>query len=230
MIRKSKFYLFFLLVANVVFDVSAMSPQSISTDIKLIDSLSKTELPLLKRCGIDNNELIRLLNLPYDQFDQDFDGGWRAISYKQDCKYAAQRIIELYILFNTDTKHLRGLRWHAGQLAAGLGNSTIAIAFFNASMHNEIEATESQRSWNLYAKGSIAFLNRDKARLRDIRNELATIPVSKKEKLMRQKFLEENPNVIMPNGFLEQPQNLPVLDNLLRCFDPPYDKAYGGDC
>ena len=34
----------------------------------------------------------------------------------------------------------------------------------------------------------------------------------------------------MPQGFVEQPQNLGVVDRLLTCWDRPYAEAYSSQC
>ena len=73
-------------------------------------------------------------------------------------------------------------------------------------------------------------LQRDRKVLAALRNELAALPVSEEEQAARRQFLEENPNVSMPESFVEEPQNLSVLDRLLRCFDSEYAAAYNGDC
>ena len=40
-------------------------------------------------CGVDQAERDRLMALDVRSFDQDFDGGWRAVSYRDGCELAA---------------------------------------------------------------------------------------------------------------------------------------------
>lgn len=232
MIRKSVAYWLCLILTCFTIFMSVEAKQAESTAPKLFSSLSKTTQKILQSCDVGEGELNRLLALSYDGFDQDFDGGWRALSHKENCKLAAQKTVELYILFNNaiNLNQLRLLRWHAGQIAADLNNYPMAIAFFKASIETGSEAAKSKKPWNLYARGSIAFLMRDKAALQQIRNELSTIPVSEAEKNSRREFLKSNPNIRMPDGFIDEPQNLSVLDRLLRCFEQPYEDAYSGKC
>lgn len=84
--------------------------------------------------------------------------------------------------------------------------------------------------WQLYVKGSISFLKRDLNSLQLVRDQLAAIPVTEEEQEARRKFLRENPSIRMPDGFVESPQNLDVLDRLIECFDSNYEVAYQGDC
>lgn len=229
--RKPVTYWRYLMITGFIFSISVEASQVDDKAPKFFSSLNKSTQAVFQRCGIDNEELDRLLTLSYDDFDQNFDGGWRTLSFKDNCKPAAQKIIELYILFDNaiNSNQLKLLRWHAGQVAADLGNYPLAIAFFNASIDNDGESSKSKKPWNLYAKGSIAFLMRDKNALQQIRDELSVIPVSEDEKNARRQFLKENPNIQMPDGFIDKPQNLSVLDRLLRCFEQPYSAAYDGD-
>ncbi len=229
--KKSVTYWRYLMITGFIFSISVKASQVDDKAPTFFSSLNNSTQAVFQRCGIDNEELNRLLTLSYDDFDQNFDGGWRTLSFKDNCKPAAQKIIELYILFDNaiNSNQLKLLRWHAGQLAADLGNYPLAIAFFNASIDNDGESAKSKKPWNLYAKGSIAFLMRDKNALQQIRDELSVIPVSEDEKNARRQFLKENPNIQMPDGFIDKPQNLSVLDRLLRCFEQPYSAAYNVD-
>lgn len=71
----------------------------------------------LLNCDVTQQEFHRLLALPQDKFDQDFEGGWRAIGYKENCHNAAAEIIKAYILYSEPfpSKKISILRWHAGQ-------------------------------------------------------------------------------------------------------------------
>ena len=49
----------------------------------------------LADCGVDATERERLLSLDEDAFNQDFDGGWRMVSFLHDgaCKVAAAELL-----------------------------------------------------------------------------------------------------------------------------------------
>lgn len=183
-------------------------------------------------CEVDAGELQRLLRLSYQQFDQDFSGGWRAVSDRDGCADVAQQVIEQYILFTrlTSASALQTLRFHAAQEAANRGEYAVAVAFMNATMPTGEQLSEDETLWKLYVQGSIAFLQRDRQQLQAVRDQLAAMPVSEEEKAARRKFLADNPRVSMPEGFVDEPQNLAVLDRFLRCYEAGYAEAYAGDC
>lgn len=190
--------------------------------------VSSADRKALVSCGIREDEVDRLLALSVDAFDQDLNGGWRAVSQQPDCDGAARVLIEQYIRFSTkpDKDALRILRFHAGQLAANEGREMLAVRYFQQTM----QSGARQRAWNLYVSSTIAFLERDRERLEALRDELANVPVSAAEKASRRRFLEQNPGVKMYDGYVDQPMNLTVVDKLLRCFDQPYRSAYAGKC
>jgi len=176
-------------------------------------------------CGVNEDEFYRLMGLSYKAFDQDFKGGWREVDYKETCQEAAAHLIKSYItLHDYHYKSQRGtLMWHTGQVLAGAGKYDDAIVYFSQTYKSEA----NQAPWNLYVDGTIAFLQKDKTRLIALRDELAAMPVSEDLKAARRKFLKDNPEINMPDGFIDDPQNLSVMNDLIACFDQPYSKAYG---
>lgn len=90
---------------------------------------------------------------------------------------------------------------------------------------------EAERSadpvWNLYVDGTIAFLTQDRSGLEAATDSLAAIEVSESEKEERRRFLEDNPDITMRDGFVDEPAFLSVLAGLLNCFGQPYSAAYG---
>lgn len=193
-----------------------------------VSDLLGTPLALeLEQCGIDQKEFDRLMRLDLDAFDQDFEGGWRAISQKEDCATAAAEIIKAYLAYSYPQapESIRILRWHAGQVLAGGGHYPQAIAFFRASYNDP----EKSQEWNLYVDASIAFLKNDREALQTAYETLAAFEVPEAIKQAKRKFLEDNPQITMPPGFVEQPQNLSVVAKLLSCFGRSYKDAYGGD-
>lgn len=183
----------------------------------------------LTRCGVDAEELDSFLAMDQQSFDQDFFGGWREVQAREGCATGAAELIKAYILYSkpTEPKNLGILRWHAGQVYAGEGRTDEAVAFFRGT-YNEVEG-DQDRAWNFYVDATLAFLAGDREGLVKARDALAEIPVSEEEKAARQEFLDNNPNVTMPDGFLDQPMNLSVVNDLLDCFGRSYEKAYGAD-
>ena len=179
----------------------------------------------LASCGVDEDELYRLLRLDYHAFDQNFNGGWRQIDYKDNCQDAAAYMIKSYLtLHEYSYKSQRStLVWHTGQVLANNGQYDEAITYFNQAYKMEA----NQNPWNLYVEGTIAFLRKDKDHLIKLRDELASMPVPEALKASRRKFLKDNPNITMPEGFVDDPQNLSVMNDLITCFNDPYSTAYG---
>ncbi len=177
----------------------------------------------LAQCGVDEARLTSLLALDQDAFDQDMAGGWRVVARQDGCWAAAADLIEVWRDHSENLEAAYSLNWHAGQMRAMAGEPQAAIALL------ERAKTDSE-AWNHYADATIAFLDRDRAALEAARAELAELRPSEEEMAARRQFLEDNPTITMPEGFVEQPQNLPVVDRLLSCFEGSYAGAYGGEC
>ncbi|MEM1036976.1 MAG: hypothetical protein AAGI14_09490 [Pseudomonadota bacterium] len=178
----------------------------------------------LTKCNVDTAEYNRLIALDYNAFDGDVFGGWRAIDYQDGCNLAASDLILDFIDLNQETRlnegQVRMLYWHAGQTRA-YSDEKAALELFQRTY-----SPDPDSPWNLYVTGTIAFLNKDFETLQTARNTLAKVPVSEQEQKRRQAFLDENPNITMPPGFVTEPSNLPALNALLNCFDEPYRVAY----
>lgn len=183
----------------------------------------------MENCGLDQGEFERLLSLPQKAFDQDFNGGWRAISYQDGCEDIAAEMIKAYILYSEPVPptNIGILRWHTAQTKAGAGFYNEAIALMRGT-YKKVEAPlDNADQWNLYVDGSIAFLEGNKPALQAARDKLASAPVTESMKASRQKFLKDNPNITMPENFIDAPQNLAPLNSLLLCWGQSYSKAYG---
>ena len=193
-------------------------------------ALDPPERLALQRCGVDAAEFDRLLALDQAAFDQDFDGGWRAVASGEGCRLAAATLIEAYLLHSRPSPPPSPLllRWHAGQMLAMAGQVERSLAYFEGAYERGDDPDTV--AWNLYVEGTLAFLRRDRDALVAAREALAAQPVSEEEKAARRQFLEDNPRIRMPEGFIDKPQNLDVLERLLACFDGPYEQAYGGQC
>jgi hypothetical protein len=187
------------------------------------------ERDTLQACGVGSQELDRYLLLKQEAFDQDLEGGWREVAAKEGCREAASILLQAYLRYSVyPAEDVGMLRWHAGQLEAMSGDAMEAIALFRGTYRDSDDPAEI--AWRLYARATIAFLQGDRKVLSALRDQLAALPVSEEEKAERRAFLEQNPDVSMPEGFVDEPRNLAVLDRLLSCFDSDYATAYDGDC
>ena len=173
----------------------------------------------LEVCGVDAVERERLLALSPDEFDQDMTGGWRPVSERPGCELAAATVLEAYITEN-GIKPDTGMYWHMGQLLALSGDHEAAVPWLETSRG-------ADPVWDLYVDGTIAFLTQDRSGLEAATDSLALVEVSEDEKAMRRQYLEDNPDVTKPEGFVDEPWNLHVLVGLLACFGEPYSVAYG---
>lgn len=153
-----------------------------------------------------------LMALDQDAFDQDMNGGWRALE-DRGCDAEAADLIRDYRQAKS-RPHPSILYWHEGQIRATLGQNDAAIALFNAARKPSAEDTFG---WNFYVDGSIAFLRHDRAGLQSARDALAQVPEDKEwvEDAVRQGFT------------VQWPPNLNILDGFLKCFDRSYRDAYG---
>jgi hypothetical protein len=170
----------------------------------------------LEACGVSPDQFGALMTLEQDAFDQDFEGGWRPVGALDGCERAAADLLIAYMdqspHFDPDRPGL--VPWHAGQMLAMADETELAIGYFEASRGGSPE-------WALYVDASLAFLRRDRAAADAARAELATYRPSEALIAARRQFLADNPDIVMPDGFVEQPQNLGVVDGLLACWDAP---------
>ncbi|WP_191554206.1 hypothetical protein [Brevundimonas aurantiaca] len=156
-----------------------------------------------------------------DEFDQDIEGGWRALSYKPGCTEAAADLLAAY-----RTAHWGSLTpgelhvnyWHEGQLRASLDQRLRAKRLLLAGVNPAITSDGFQD----YAIGTVAFLDNDREALQAARDRLAATPPpdnwAETVAAFRERFGVE----------MKWPMNLNVLDNMLACFGRSYDEAYEG--
>lgn len=203
--------------------ISSKIDEVYSGTFAILDNLVRDDL---LRCGVNQDEFNRLLSLPENKFDQDFEGGWRATTYKEACNNAAAEMIKAYILYSEPkpAKNQNILRWHAGQTKAAAGNYDEAISLFKGTYEPD---QDRGIAWNLYVDATLAFLQNDREALTLTHDTLAKLTVSEEEKANRRKFLKDNPNITMSEGFVDNPNNLAPVKSLLRCFGQPYSVAYG---
>lgn len=149
-----------------------------------------------------------MLALDQQAFDQDMDGGWRALSKRGCMAQAADLIRDWRGAHPSDKPDASILFWHEGQMRAELGQTRQAIALFEQSR----KPAEMDRGWgwNLYVDGSIAFLRGDRAGLERARAALAVLP--KPPELADARGPDGKPMMV------RWPMNLNVLDGFLRCW------------
>ena len=153
----------------------------------------------------------KLLALDEYSFDQDMNGGWRAVAQHEDCTEIAADLIREY----RETRGLVStvLYWHEGQLRASAGSTDEAIRLFEKS-----RKAEGAFGWNLYVDASIAFLKHDKPALLSAREALARLPRPK----------DFDPRDAKGKAVtISWPPNLSVVDGFITCFDRKYKEAYG---
>jgi hypothetical protein len=175
-------------------------------------------------CEVDAGEFERLINLEQKAFDQDFTGGWRAVAARDGCGVAAGELIKAYIVYSKPKapENLSILRWHAGQVFASAGHEEAALPLFRAAY----EDVSKRKAWNLYVDATIAFIETDEEQLQETRDALAELRPSAEEQAARRKMMTDNPNINFPEGFVDQPQNLNVVEQLLSCIGLSYREAY----
>lgn len=190
---------------------------------QVFDALDADARTRLQACAIDAEQLDTLLALQARAFDQDFSGGWRPYGNDPDCQRAAADLIIAYIDHSPhyDQQSHAIIRWHAGQMLATADERGLAVEYLDS-------ARGQDAVWNLYVDATIAFLRRDREAAEAARAALASELPSEEEMEARRQFLMSNPRIRVPDGFVERPQNLDVVDRLLECWDHPYSRAYGG--
>jgi hypothetical protein len=148
------------------------------------------------------SEFEQLLELDYKTFDQTLpSGGWRGIVDDFD----AARLLDAYYVQHYTTLlpyQRRVIVWHAGQMYATANLSKIAITRFTKAYSSDEEANDQFR-WNAYVRGSIAFLEHNRADLQNAFDEMNAA----------------DPSV----GNV----NRDVLKGFMNCFGKSYAEAYG---
>lgn len=173
-----------------------------------------------------DHDRLGLLALDEDRFDQDFDGGWRALANRPGCKLAAADLLRDYRQAHNNEAGI--LYWHEAQLRVMAGQSEAAIELMEKSRK---PADQDKAGWNAYVDASIAFLRKDRPALEQARQDLAAVP-----------FPSDKGLPPLKNGVIEMPMkggktmkmrwppNIDVVDGLVQCFDKPYEEAYGSAC
>ena len=153
-----------------------------------------------------------LLALEEQSFDQDLEGGWRAVARQQGCLEAAANLIRDYREANGLSSYI--LFWHEAQLRAYSDDTQPAIALFEQSY----KAPDDGLGWNIYVDATVAFMRGDREALLAARKRLVALPEPP-----NRFTVDVNGNEIEPPPW---PPNLRVVDNLIRCYERTYAEAY----
>jgi hypothetical protein len=177
--------------------------------------------PSRPECAYDREAT---LALDFVAFDQTEGSGWRPLSEAHCYIEAAELLRDWQARHRGDfdpanprDRFLLGfLRWHEAQHWADAGRTDVALPLFE-STHREGEGS-SEVAWNFYVDGTLAFLRRNLPALEAAIMGLAAVPPPPNwDKAVG----ADGRPISMP-----WPQNLDVLQGLLRCWEQPYAVAY----
>jgi len=131
---------------------------------------------LLAGCVHDTKDSAReaLLSVPYRDFDQTPDAGWRTL-HKEKRNHEAVVLIEQYLKRHRELtpKQSGMLHFHAAQLLATEGQSQQAIAHLKHA-----RCDEQIPGYNEFADAMRAFLQRDRDELLAIRERVRQYPAT----------------------------------------------------
>ena len=126
-------------------------------------------------------------NYEQTQFDSD-SCCWRKLSQAKRYHEAALLIID-YIDHSPIIANKQSLNWHAGQMFAMANETKPATHYFKKTytIFYKWFGGEDGRAWYYYARGNVAFVNRDKAALQKIINRWnKTLPPDLNFKMLNQ--------------------------------------------
>lgn len=165
-------------------------------------------------------DLGAMMNLTFEAFDQDMDGGWRPLASAKGCEAVAADLLETYRVDRIDQQR-RGLMHHEAQLRAAANQTAEAIGLLQQSL-----ALETAPEMVAYRNAEIAFLSGDMAGLRSARAELAAVPPPEGFEQGVAQFVKAFPDQPPPTW----PINLDVVDGFITCFGASYYEAYNRTC
>ena len=156
----------------------------------------------------------------YGTFDQT-GRGWRWVDRQPGCEAAAADLIARYLVVEhaiLSEPEAQMLRWHEGQIRAGLGQDAAALALFTTT--HSPEDAPSALTWNAYVDATVAFVKKDRAALVAARALLAAAPAPADFDAMAAQYEQQT-------GRRPQwPPNLDVVDAMNTCFERSYRDAY----
>ncbi len=90
---------------------------------------------------------------------------WRKLSAEKKYREAAYLIVAYLKTHNASNKH--ALYWHAGQMFAMANENALAKKYFKRtySVFYKWLGDEDAKTWYYYARGTVAFIDRDKNKL-----------------------------------------------------------------
>ncbi|MGQ2983279.1 hypothetical protein [Flavobacterium sp.] len=105
---------------------------------------------------------------PQTQFDSD-TCCWRKISAEGKHHESAELIVN-YIKNSQNAENKQSLNWHAGQMYAMAGEGRQAVKYIKKTYDSFYKwlGGEDGKGWYYFAKGTVAFIERDKEKLERI--------------------------------------------------------------
>lgn len=112
----------------------------------------------------------RSRELGYEQpiFDSD-TCCWRKLAKNNEYEKAGDLIVS-YLKNNKKLSNIHALHWHAGQMFAKAQNDRLAVHYFRKTYNFLYKwfGGEDGKTWYYYAKGTVAFIERDQEKLSKI--------------------------------------------------------------
>ena len=159
---------------------------------------ARAECDSLLMNGLSND-----LKLTYEEFDQTPGHGWRTLE-AQKCYSEAATLLEQYIISNNANQ--TSLKWHLLQMYAFSDEREKALEIVSDTLLTSEQQGSSPFLWNDYVLATAGFLEKDFAKLKFHRDNLAKYG----------------------KGFKPNEINLATLDRLIENFDKTYRMAYIG--
>jgi hypothetical protein len=131
--------------------------------------------------GPHDSERDAILSLPWQQFDQTLDSGWRVYSARHEYRAAAD-VIEVYLKQHPElTVRQRAVsHFHAGQMRVYDGHTEAGVALMKKALVPEIPPGLPD-DWNIMVSAHIAFVTADRATLVALKEQVAALPPSRVE-------------------------------------------------
>jgi hypothetical protein len=122
-----------------------------------------------------------LLSLPWQQFDQTLNSGWRVYSERHEYRAAAD-VIEVYLKQHQDlTVRQRAVScFHAGLMRVRDGHTQAGLAHMRQALVPDNTPGLSD-DWNDMVSAHIAFLTGDRVTLVALKSHVASLPPSRVE-------------------------------------------------
>jgi hypothetical protein len=122
-----------------------------------------------------------LLALPWQEFDQTLNSGWRVYSARHEYRAAADAI-EVYLKQHPElTVRQRAVsHFHAGQMRLRDGRTEAGLAHMKQALV-PAQTPGLSDDWNIMVSAHIAFLTGDRAALVALKEEVARLPLSRVE-------------------------------------------------